>query len=35
MSLRVTFLGTGGAVPTTRRNTSSVFLRREGERFLF
>jgi ribonuclease Z len=35
MSLRVTFLGTGGAVPTTQRNTSSVFLRREGERFLF
>ena len=35
MSLRVTFLGTGGAVPTTRRNTSSVFLRREGERMLF
>jgi len=35
MSLRVTFLGTGGAVPTTRRNTSAVFLRREGERFLF
>ena len=35
MSLRVTFLGTGGAVPTTRRNTSSVFLRRDGERFLF
>jgi len=35
MSLRVTFLGTGGAVPTTRRNTSSVFLRREGDRFLF
>ena len=35
MSLRVTFLGTGGAVPTTRRNTSSVFCRREGDRFLF
>jgi ribonuclease Z len=35
MSLRVTFLGTGGAVPTTRRNTSAVFLRREGERLLF
>jgi ribonuclease Z len=35
MSLCVTFLGTGGAVPTTQRNTSSVFLRREGDRFLF
>ncbi len=35
MSLCVTFLGTGGAVPTTQRNTSSVFLRREGERLLF
>jgi len=35
MSLRVTFLGTGGAVPTTRRNTSSVFLRRAGDRLLF
>jgi ribonuclease Z len=35
MSLRVTFLGTGGAVPTTRRNTSSVFCRREGDRLLF
>jgi ribonuclease Z len=35
MSLRVTFLGTAGAVPTTRRNTSSVFLRREGDRLLF
>ena len=34
MSLRVTFLGTGGAVPTTRRNTSSVFCRREGDRLL-
>ncbi|PSP96957.1 ribonuclease Z [Halobacteriales archaeon QS_1_68_44] len=35
MSLCVTFLGTGGAVPTTQRNTSAVFLRREGDRFLF
>jgi ribonuclease Z len=35
MSLCVTFLGTGGAIPTTRRNTSAVFVRREGERFLF
>jgi len=35
MSLCATFLGTGGAVPTTQRNTSAVFLRREGERMLF
>ncbi|WP_299237276.1 ribonuclease Z [Natronomonas sp.] len=35
MSIRVTFLGTGGAVPTTRRNTSAVFCRREGDRLLF
>ncbi len=35
MSLCVTFLGTSGAVPTSQRNTSAVFLRREGERFLF
>ncbi len=35
MSLRVTFLGTGGAVPTTQRNTSAVFCRREGDRLLF
>lgn len=35
MPLRVTFLGTSGAIPTTGRNTSAVFLQREGERFLF
>jgi ribonuclease Z len=35
MSLRVTFLGTAGAVPTTQRNTSAVFVRREGDRLLF
>ena len=35
MSIFVTFLGTGGAVPTTRRNTSAIFCRREGDRFLF
>ena len=34
MSLRVTFLGTGGAVPTTERAPSAVFLNRDGERFL-
>ncbi|WP_255169464.1 ribonuclease Z [Natrononativus amylolyticus] len=35
MSLRVTFLGTSGAVPTTERNPSSVFVAREGEELLF
>ncbi|MFB6094391.1 MAG: ribonuclease Z [Halanaeroarchaeum sp.] len=35
MSLQVTFLGTSGAVPTTDRNPSAVFVRREGEAFLF
>ncbi|MFC6961690.1 ribonuclease Z [Halocatena marina] len=33
--MHVTFLGTSGAIPTTERNTSAVFLRRAGERFLF
>ena len=33
--MRVTFLGTSGAVPTTRRNTSAVFVNREGDRLLF
>ena len=35
MSLRVTFLGTAGAVPTTERNPSAVFVAREGEELLF
>jgi len=35
MSLQITFLGTGGAVPTTQRSTSAVLCRREGERLLF
>jgi ribonuclease Z len=35
MTLKVTFLGTSGAVPTTERNPSSVFVRREGDAFLF
>lgn len=35
MSLRVTFLGTGGAVPTTERNPSAVLVNREGDRLLF
>ena len=34
MTLRVTFLGTSGAVPTTRRAPSAVMVNREGERFL-
>jgi ribonuclease Z len=33
--MRVTFLGTSGAVPTTQRNPSAILLQREGERFLF
>lgn len=35
MSMRVTFLGTSGAVPTTERAPSAVLVNREGERFLF
>ncbi|TQQ82701.1 ribonuclease Z [Halonotius terrestris] len=35
MSLRVTFLGTSGAVPTTQRAPSAVFVNREGDRLLF
>jgi ribonuclease Z len=35
MSLRVTFLGTGGAVPTTERAPSALQCNREGERLLF
>ncbi|MEF8773972.1 MAG: ribonuclease Z [Halobacteriales archaeon] len=35
MSISVTLLGTGGAVPTTERNTSALAVRREGDRFLF
>jgi ribonuclease Z len=34
MTLRVTLLGTAGAVPTTERNPSGVFLNREGDCFL-
>jgi ribonuclease Z len=33
--MRVTFLGTSGAVPTTQRAPSAVFVNRDGERFLF
>jgi len=35
MTLRVTFLGTGGAVPTPERNASAVFCNREGDQLLF
>ncbi|MGM0604211.1 MAG: ribonuclease Z [Halobacteriota archaeon] len=35
MSLRVTFLGTSGAVPTTERAPSAIFLNREGDQLLF
>ncbi|MEF8782384.1 MAG: ribonuclease Z [Haloarculaceae archaeon] len=35
MAMRVTFLGTSGAVPTTERNPSGLLVEREGERLLF
>jgi len=35
VSLRVTFLGTGGAVPTVERGASAVHVSREGDEFLF
>ena len=35
MTLRVTFLGTSGAVPTAGRNPSAVFCNREGDDLLF
>lgn len=35
MTLRVTFLGTSGAVPTVDRNPSALFINREGDRLLF
>ncbi|MFC4405126.1 ribonuclease Z [Haloarchaeobius iranensis] len=35
MSMRVTFLGTSGAVPTTQRNPTSLYCQREGDAFLF
>jgi len=34
-TMRVTFLGTSGAIPTTQRNTSSIFLNRDGDYLLF
>jgi len=33
--MRVTFLGTSGAVPTTQRNTSGLLVNRDGDRLLF
>ena len=35
MDLSVAFLGTGGAVPSARRNTAGVLVARGGERLLF
>ncbi|WP_323172732.1 ribonuclease Z [Natrialba sp. PRR66] len=35
MPLRVTFLGTAGAIPTTERNPSSIHVSRKGEELLF
>jgi ribonuclease Z len=35
MDLDVVFLGTGGSVPTARRSTAAVMVRRGGERLLF
>ncbi|PSP76713.1 ribonuclease Z [Halobacteriales archaeon QS_3_64_16] len=35
MTLRVTFLGTSGAIPTAQRNPSAIAVNREGERLLF
>lgn len=33
--LRITFLGTGGTLPTTNRNPSAIFINREGDMMLF
>ena len=35
MDLAVTFLGTGGSVPSARRSTASVLVARGGERLMF
>jgi ribonuclease Z len=35
VTLRVTFLGTGGAVPTVQRNVPAVYVNREGDELLF
>jgi len=33
--LHITFLGTGGTLPTTNRNPSAILINREGEKMLF
>jgi ribonuclease Z len=33
--LKVIFLGTAGAIPTTKRNPSAILVQREGEKILF
>jgi len=33
--LRITFLGTGGTLPTINRNPSAIFINRDGETMLF
>jgi len=33
--LRITFLGTGGTLPTVNRNPSAIFVNREGDMMLF
>ncbi|MGP8323147.1 MAG: ribonuclease Z, partial [Methanosarcinaceae archaeon] len=33
--LRITFLGTGGSLPTPNRNPSGIMVNREGELMLF
>lgn len=35
MTMRVTFLGTAGAIPTVQRNTASVHVNRDGDHHLF
>ena len=35
MDLDVVFLGTGGSIPSARRNTASVLVRRGGDRIMF
>jgi ribonuclease Z len=35
MTLRLTFLGTAGAVPTTERNVSGLHVNRDGDQLLF
>lgn len=35
MTLRVTFLGTSAAIPTTSRNPSGIFINVDGDQFLF